>query len=109
MMADQRITTEYHSENKAILVELRDKLEKMRDRIYNGLGKEIREEVKEEIDKLSARLWALLSALFISLIAIVVTVLLSTGARSMENDRNYKAIINIGARLDTHLMQAVKP
>ena len=79
------------------------------ERVFNGLGKEIREEVANEIKGLNAKLWALLTSLFITLIAIVVTVLISTTSRSMENDKNYKAIVDIGSRLENHLLNTVRP
>lgn len=63
-MSDQRVTTERRADNKAILSDLRDKLDKVHDRVFNGMPKEIRAELKIEIDKLNARLWMLLSALF---------------------------------------------
>jgi hypothetical protein len=109
MMSEQRVITERRSDNRNVLVELQKKVDAIHDRVYDGMPAEIRGELAKEISKLNTRLWGLLSALFMALIAIVVTVLISSGARSMENQRNYKEIIDIGARLDIHLQQAVKP
>jgi NhaP-type Na+/H+ or K+/H+ antiporter len=101
---NRRHITERRKENRNVLSLLRKQVE---DRVFNGLGAEIRAEVRIEIDKLRGMLWALLSALFIALIAIVVTVLISSYGRSNENDRNYKAIVDIGSRLENHIIQTV--
>jgi heme/copper-type cytochrome/quinol oxidase subunit 2 len=104
---NRRHITERRKENRNVLSLLRKQVEEVHHRVFNGLGAEIRAEVRIEIDKLRGMLWALLSALFIALIAIVVTVLISSYGRSNENDRNYKAIVDIGSRLENHIIQTV--
>jgi hypothetical protein len=104
MATERRRITERRRENRSVLTLLRKQVDAIHTRVYNGLGKEIREEVRIEIDKLNTKLWAFLSALFIALIAIVVTVLISSANRSMENTKNYQAIIEIGSQLRNHII-----
>jgi hypothetical protein len=104
MATDRRRITERRRENRSVLNLLRKQMEEVHHRVYNGLALEIRAEVAKEIGKLNARLWGLLVSLFIALIAIVVTVLVSTSNRSIENAKNYKAIVDLGAALEHHIV-----
>lgn len=103
-MHDQRVISERRSENKAILEELRYEITKVRDRVFNGLGKDIREEVNKELAGLRNLVIGILVALLLSLAGIVVEGRLSSQQASSENDRNYKAIVDVGAKLEEHII-----
>jgi hypothetical protein len=107
MAQNRRHTTERRKENRSVLALLQKQVDAIHTKVFNGFPKEIRAEVKIEIDKLRSMLWGLLASLFIALIAIVVTVLISSSNRSLENERNYKAIVEIGSRLENHIIQTV--
>ena len=91
-------------DSQAALEKLEDKVELIRDRVYNGLGKEIRDEVSKTIGKINDKLWAVLASLFIALIGIIITVAVTSSNRSVENNRNFKAIVDIGSHLENHII-----
>jgi hypothetical protein len=103
-MTDQRVTTERREENKTILAEMHQKIESMHERLYNGLGKELRQEIKEEISGVRTLVIGILVALILALAGIVIEGRFSSNQSSLENDRSYKAIVDIGAKLEEHII-----
>jgi hypothetical protein len=101
VMMEQRVMGERRTNDGSMLA-------KVHDRVFNGLSKEIREEVAKEIDKVNAKLWAVLASLFIALIGIVITIGLTSTSRSMENERTYRAIVDIGSQLENHIITTME-
>jgi hypothetical protein len=101
---ERRHTTERRKENRSVLSLLQKQVDAIHERVYNGLGKEIRDEVAKEVGGLRALVVSILVALLVSLAGIVITGQLNSNTRSAENDRNYKAIIDIGSRLENHII-----
>ena len=95
------------SDNRLVLEELRDKIDKVHDRVYNGLGKDIREEVSKELAGVRQLVIGILVALLLSLTGIIIEGRMGSSQSSSESDRNYKAIVDIGTRLDNHILQTV--
>jgi len=86
---------------------LQDRVDAIHDRIYNGLGMEIRNEVKEEICAVRNLFIGVLIAVMLALAGVVIEGRVSSGQATSENDRNYKAIIDIGSRLENHIIRTV--
>jgi hypothetical protein len=103
-MTERRETTERRSENKAVLVDLQDKITAVHNRVYDGLGAELRKEIKEEISSVRNLFFGILIALLLSLVAIIVEGRVSANQVSIENTKNYKAIIDIGSKLQNHII-----
>jgi hypothetical protein len=80
-------------------------IEEVHARVFNGLPMEIRKEVKDEIGKVNRLIVSILLAMFLALAGIVVEGRVSSSQASAENAKNYRAIIDIGAKLDKHVEQ----
>jgi hypothetical protein len=102
-MTDERLYNVRRSEDIIAFDKMQEKIDQMHSRVYNGLGKELREEVKKETTRLSNRLWAVIMVIVIALAGIVIQGRMSSNQASMENDRNYKAIIDLGERVTEHI------
>lgn len=87
------------------LTRLQNQIDAIHSRLYNGLGFELRKEVKEEISGVRNLFIGVLVALMLSLVGVVVEGRISSKQATVENDRNYKAIIDIGSRLDNHIIR----
>jgi tetrahydromethanopterin S-methyltransferase subunit G len=88
----------------------RKKLDEVHQRVFNGLGKELREEVGEEvkiihrkIGTLYKSIGALLIALLMIFAGIIIEGRIASNTVTEENNRNYKAIVDIAAKLEIHL------
>lgn len=103
-MTDKRVIPERRAENKAVLIDLQAKMDAVHDRVYNGLGKELRQEIKTEVGAVRSLVIGILVALILALAGIVVEGRVSAGQASTENNRNYQAIVDIGSRLDNHII-----
>jgi hypothetical protein len=103
----ERIIPERRADNRSVLIEMQRKIHAVHDRVYDGLGKELRQEVKKETDKLSNRLWAVIMVIVIALAGIVIEGRVSANQNSAESERNYKAIIELGSKLEIHEMTTV--
>ena len=90
---------------KATEDELRKKVDAIHDRVYNGLGKDIRDEVDKEVNGLRNLILGILVTLLLSLAGIVIEGRVSSNQASVENNRNYKAIVDIGSRLENHIIR----
>ncbi len=67
----------------------------MHGRIFNGLGKELRDEIHKEVDSVRKIVITILCVIFAGIVGIVIEGRFSTAARSKENDRNYKAVLQM--------------
>ena len=74
---------------------IQTKIGEMSERVFNGLGKEIREEVKKEIDGVRFLVISVLISMLLGLTGIIIEGRLSTNQSAQENTRNYKAILDI--------------
>lgn len=109
-MTDQRVTTERRAENKAVLEDLKQKMDAIHDRVYNGLGMELRQEIKEEVGGVRILVIGILVALILALAGIVVEGRVSANQSSMANEKTYQAIIDIGSKLENHIIiTEIKP
>jgi hypothetical protein len=104
MDIEKRVTPERRAQNKQVFDELRTQVSEVHHRVYNGLGKEIRDEVSKEIKVINTRLWTVLASLFIALIGIIITISVTSATRSAENEKSYRAIIDIGSELRNHII-----
>ncbi len=104
LMDDRREIPERRAENIGVLAVMQDKINQMHGRLYNGLGKEIRQEVKEEISGLRNLVVGILIALVLALAGIVIEGRVSSNQSSIENAKTYKAIIDVGSRLENHII-----
>jgi hypothetical protein len=107
-MTERRNTTERRKENRSVLNLLRKQVDAIHTRVYNGLGKEIREEVQKELAGVRKLVIGILVALLLALAGIVVEGRVSTNQSSAENERNYKAIIDISSELRNHIIVTEK-
>jgi hypothetical protein len=73
--------------------------------VFDGLGKELEEKLHNEIGKITKILIAVLVGLMMLLGGIIVEGRVTAGRASAENDRNYKAILDVDAKLDKHVWQ----
>ena len=89
---------------KATEAELREKVDAIHDRVYNGLGKDIRDEVNKEVSGLRNLILGILVALLLSLAGIVIEGRVSSNQVSVENNRTYRAIVDIGSKLENHVI-----
>jgi hypothetical protein len=106
-MAERRKVTERRRENRSVLSKLQKQVEAVHQRVYNGLGKEIRQEVAKELAGMRSLVIGILIALLLSLAGIVIEGRVSSNQSSVENNRNYKAIVDIGSRLENHIIRTM--
>jgi hypothetical protein len=104
MATDRRHITERRRENRSVLNQLRKQVEEVHHRVFNGLGKEIREEVQKELAGVRKLVIGILVALLLALAGIIVEGRVSSNQASTENNKNYKAIIDIGSELREHII-----
>ena len=90
--------------NDQAISDLQKRIDSIHDRVYNGIAKEIRQEVKQEIDGVRKLTIGILIAVLISLAGIVVEGRFSSVQASMENTKNYEAILDIGSKLQNHII-----
>ena len=87
----------------------------MHGRIFNGMAKEIREEVANRIAEINNKLEekiasvqklvvGILIALLLSLAGIIVESRVSANQSSIAAEKNYKAIVDIGSKLEAHII-----
>ena len=79
-------------------------VEAVHDRVFNGLGKELREEIHKEIGKVTKILIAILTGLILLLGGVIVEGRFSSTRSTEESQRNYKALMDIGNRLQLHIL-----
>ncbi len=104
MSDERRKLTERRLENRAVLEDMKKQVDEVHHRVYNGLGLELRKEVKDEIGGVRNLFIGILIAMILSLSAIVVEGRVSANQASSENDRNYRAILEIGSKLENHII-----
>lgn len=81
-MSDQQRSERRH--NDSLLQILLDRTQRIEDRVFDGLGKELREEVKHEIDKLRGLLITVLISLLICFAGIIIESRVSANYRDSE-------------------------
>ena len=84
--------------------ELAKKVEEVRTRVYNGLAKEIREEVKQEISGIQKLILGLLISIVLTFGGIIAAGQWAASKATDESMRNYKAIVEIGEKLNAHII-----
>ena len=102
---ERRHTSERRKENRSVLSLLQKQVDAIHTRVYNGLGKEIRDEVAKELAGMRKLVIGILIALLLSLAGIIVEGRVSSNQASAENYRNYKAIVDIGSQLENHIIR----
>jgi len=90
----------------ARLGEMHDEIEKIRARVYNGLGAELRKEVADALRGTNSLVVGLLVAMFLALAGIVIQDRLASEQRSLENDKTYAAVMALDKKLDLHLQES---
>jgi hypothetical protein len=92
----------------------------MHRRVFNGMAKEILKEVDEKVEKIRETVDKRLDGVDKKLgssqklvIGVMIAILLALAGIVIEsrvsNEKNYKAIIDIGTELSNHINAAVKP
>jgi len=89
---------------KSTEAKIQERLDAIHDRVYNGLGKDIRDEVNKEVSGLRNLILGILIALLLSLAGIIIEGRVSSNQISMENNRNYKAIVDVASELRNHII-----
>lgn len=92
------------SQDMVTLALVQKQIDEMHSRVFDGLGKEIREEVKKEVGGIRNLFIGILISLVLALAGIVVEGRISSSMATSENERNYKAIVDIGLKLDRHIL-----
>ncbi len=72
----------------------------IRARVYNGLASEIRKEMDKSLGSIRGLIIGILISLLLALAGIIVQGRFSDSASTAENLRNYKAIIDLNAKMD---------
>jgi hypothetical protein len=103
-MMERRQEEERREDNRSVLNLLRKQIEEVHHRVFNGMPKEIREEVQKELAGVRKLVIGILVALLLALTGIVVEGRVSTNQASAENNRTYKAIIDISSELRNHIL-----
>jgi hypothetical protein len=103
-MIDRRMTNRRELDQVTV-TRLQAQIDEIHTRVYNGLGKELRQEVARGLAATNRLVMGILIALLLSLAGIIIEGRWSANQATAENDRNYKAIIDIGSRLDNHIIR----
>jgi hypothetical protein len=105
-MSDQdRRTSIRRAEEREAYARLQRQVDEVHARVFNGLGKDLRNEIKAEVEKVNAKAWALLVALLLIFAGIIVEGRVSSNTSSTENLRNYKAIVELESKIENHIIQ----
>lgn len=106
MIQEERRTATRRSSDILTADRLQRQVDEMHTRIFNGLGKELRQEMKDEIGGVRNLFIGVLVSLLVIFGGIVVEGRVSAGQASSENNRNYKAIVDLSLKLEQHILNS---
>jgi hypothetical protein len=95
------------AERRAISRESDRRLIRIEKRVFNGLSAELRAEVKKEIAGITKIGVSILVGIIMMLGGIVVTGNITSAKATNENNRNYKAILDLDLKLEKHMVHTV--
>lgn len=115
-MGDRRAVAEcsYKEEHVKRMEAIEKSVSDIKERIYNGMGAELRKEINGELTDLRKDfkdensgtrklVVGILVTLVLSLVGIIVEGRFSSQKSTDENSRNYKAILQMEAKLEAHV------
>ncbi len=92
------------------IAEMQTRINEIHDRVFNGLGLELRREIRDETNILHRKIGTLyksvgglLVALLLIFAGIIIEGRISASKSSEENMRNYKAIVDVEKALELHM------
>lgn len=88
-------------ERRLLIIESDIKDIKMR--VFNGMSLELRHEIARSVGGVRTMVIGILISMLLGLSAIVIEGRISANAATTENMRNYKAILDLDAKVDRHI------
>jgi hypothetical protein len=106
-MNEERRSSYRRAEDREMHGNFQRQIDEIHCRVFNGLGKELRNEVKEDFDKVHRKIGTLyksIGGLLLALLMIFAGILIegrfTAQKASDENLRNYKAILDLELKIE---------